>query len=311
MDRKDGTLSKGKPAARAGDRVNCPLHGTVSINTGSPNISHNGQPAARIGDTTSCGDTIIEGSGRVYINGKPAAFLGCATAHGGRIIDGSSTVFIDGSIVHADAATQKTSPPRPSNYPRRQVMVASENAVRFTASFEAIGFICPDGKLRAYQDRGCKRGFWTVGIGEMTGRGKDSSFSSEAEAYTSFAGKIKGEYSERVRQALKRAGVRRLLSQNEFDALVDLAYQKGNCKKLAEKIAHGDNLTEADFVAQTGPEHQQRRKAEFALFSGRAVTVKGPTRYLRFDNTNGGYCPENGKPGFGTERSGATYELTY
>ena len=84
----------GKPAARVGDSVNCPLHGTTSIISGSPNTFHDDLAAVRVGDKTNCGDTIIGGSSSVFINGKPAAFVGCATAHGGKIISGSSSVFI-------------------------------------------------------------------------------------------------------------------------------------------------------------------------------------------------------------------------
>lgn len=88
------TSTNGEPAARAGDTVSCPLHGTVHIVSGSPNTCHNGQPAARVGDKTSCGATIIEGSDSVYINGRCGAFVGCATTHGGEITSGAPTVFI-------------------------------------------------------------------------------------------------------------------------------------------------------------------------------------------------------------------------
>ncbi|MCM0082527.1 PAAR domain-containing protein [Geomonas sp. Red32] len=84
----------GRPAARIGDSVSCPIHGETSIVSGSPNTYHDNQPAARVGDRIACGDTIIEGSNCVLINGKPAAFVGCSTAHGGKITSGSSNVFI-------------------------------------------------------------------------------------------------------------------------------------------------------------------------------------------------------------------------
>jgi len=92
----------GRPAARVGDSVECPKHGTVSIVSGSPNTNHNRKPAARVGDKTSCGATIIEGSGSVRINGKPAAFVGCATTHGGKITSGSPTVFVGKTEVESD-----------------------------------------------------------------------------------------------------------------------------------------------------------------------------------------------------------------
>jgi len=86
----------GKPAARLGDKINCPQkgHRTNPIKTGSPDVFFNGMPAVRVGDKTACGDTITEGCSSVLINGKPAAFLGCSTAHGGIIINGSSNIFI-------------------------------------------------------------------------------------------------------------------------------------------------------------------------------------------------------------------------
>ena len=95
-------VENGKPAARLGDSVGCPKHGTASIVSGSPTMRHNGEPAARVGDKTSCGATIIEGSNSVHINGKPAAFIGCATTHGGKIISGSPTVFIGKTEAGAD-----------------------------------------------------------------------------------------------------------------------------------------------------------------------------------------------------------------
>ncbi len=91
-----------RPAARAGDSVSCPKHGTVTIVTGSPNTFHNDQPAARVGDKTSCGATIIEGSSSVFINGKPAAYVGCATDHGGKITSGSPTIFIGATNIEPE-----------------------------------------------------------------------------------------------------------------------------------------------------------------------------------------------------------------
>ena len=155
-----------------------------------------------------------------------------------------------------------------------EAMVASDNAALFIASFEAMGFICPDLKVRAYQDGGCNKGNWTVGIGEMSGKSKDSVFETEEKAYKSFVEKVKGDYTTRVRQALKNAGVKRQLRQYEFDALVDLAYQKGNCIALAKSIAAKDAVTEKDFTTQTDG-HEARRTAEYNLYSGKQVVVKG------------------------------------
>ena len=191
-----------------------------------------------------------------------------------------------------------------------QGKVASDNAALFIASFEAMGFICPDGKVRAYQDGGCAKGNWTIGIGEMSGRDKDSTFDSEADAYASFVNKVQNDYTNRVRSALKKQGVKRELTQYEFDALVDLAYQKGNCQALAKLIADGGEITDSDFTSQTDG-FADRRLAEYNLFSGKPVTVNGYTKFLRLDNTNGGYCPIDGKKGFNRVPSTERHALTY
>jgi GH24 family phage-related lysozyme (muramidase) len=206
-------------------------------------------------------------------------------------------------------------PPAPSapaaNTEPNAGMTASDNAALFIASFEAMAFICPDGKVRAYQDGGCGKGNWTVGVGEMSGRDKDSVFDSVDAAYESFVSKVKGEYSQRVTRALRVKEVTRKLQQYEFDALVDLAYQKGNCLALAELIADGAEIRESDFVGQTSEGHAHRRKREYALFSGQSVTVMGYTEFHRLDNTNGGYCPIAGKAGYTKVKSTTEHVLTY
>jgi uncharacterized Zn-binding protein involved in type VI secretion len=45
----------GKPVARLGDKVSCPIHGDTVINSGSPTYIIDGKPTARDGDTTACG----------------------------------------------------------------------------------------------------------------------------------------------------------------------------------------------------------------------------------------------------------------
>jgi len=84
----------GQPAARVGDSVSCPKHGTVTIVSGSPTTISGDTLLARVGDNTSCGDVITEGSSSVIIKGQYAAFVGCATGHGGKITSGSPDVFI-------------------------------------------------------------------------------------------------------------------------------------------------------------------------------------------------------------------------
>ena len=62
----------GKGVARIGDALaphtnGKSTHGSV-IAKGASNVYVNGRPCARIGDHTSCGDTIIGGSGDVFGN---------------------------------------------------------------------------------------------------------------------------------------------------------------------------------------------------------------------------------------------------
>jgi GH24 family phage-related lysozyme (muramidase) len=204
-------------------------------------------------------------------------------------------------------------------------LVASENCILFIASFEALGFICPDGKVRAYQDGGCGNGNWTIGVGEFTGRDQNSIFNSEDEAYKNFVNKVKGEYSKRTRSSLRNMKVTRRLTQFEFDALVDMTYNHGNCQTVAALIANNKKITSEDFKNVTPNDLVSRRVSEFNLYSGENITVTGYKKYLRLDNTNGGYCdikiqpgglesnphtPGN-KAGFKVENSAKTYVLKY
>jgi uncharacterized Zn-binding protein involved in type VI secretion len=43
----------GKPVARLGDKVSCPIHGDTVVNSGSPTYITDGKPTARDGDTTA------------------------------------------------------------------------------------------------------------------------------------------------------------------------------------------------------------------------------------------------------------------
>ena len=187
-------------------------------------------------------------------------------------------------------------------------LVASDNCILFIASFEALGFICPDGVIRAYQDTKKK---WTVGIGEHSGRDQNSTFASEKEALASFKQRVRGEFSKKVRDNLKEARVLRRLKQYEFDALVDAAYQHGNCLKIAFYIAHNNKITLEMFKKITPGEFEDRRSFEFSLFSGDTITVHGYSRFYRLDNTNGGYHKIGGKSGYRIESSQENYELSY
>jgi GH24 family phage-related lysozyme (muramidase) len=208
----------------------------------------------------------------------PASFLY------GRAGDTPGTLGLnDHATPKAIAAASTTDP--------NALMVASDNCARFVASFEAMGFVCPDGKVRAYQDGGCGKGNWTVGVGEFNGRDQNSVFDTESAAWDSFVARLKGEYSKIVRSNLKTKNVKTALKQCEFDALVDLTYNHGNCLTIAGLIAAGTALDATSFVNCTAASFADRRTSEYDLYSGTTVTVTGYRRYLRVDNTNGGYCP--------------------
>ncbi|HEX7382137.1 MAG TPA: PAAR domain-containing protein [Nevskiaceae bacterium] len=53
----------GRPVARVGDVVTCPVagHGTNVIASGDPMLIVMGRPVARDGDVTACGATLIAG----------------------------------------------------------------------------------------------------------------------------------------------------------------------------------------------------------------------------------------------------------
>lgn len=95
-------------------------------------------------------------------------------------------------------------------------MRTSQNGLEFIADFEGI-------RLKAYK---CSAGVWTVGIGST--RYEDGSkveagdiLPNEAAAYNLFRNTI-GEYEAVVNRMAKKP-----LTQNQFDALVSLAYNIG------------------------------------------------------------------------------------
>ncbi len=55
------SLLDGKPIARLGDLVDCPLHGVNEIIEASSGMDVDGKPAALHGDRTRCGATLIGG----------------------------------------------------------------------------------------------------------------------------------------------------------------------------------------------------------------------------------------------------------
>lgn len=57
----------GKPVARVGDKVSCPLHGGTTIDSGSETYVTDGRPTARDGDTTACGATLTATQDHYFI----------------------------------------------------------------------------------------------------------------------------------------------------------------------------------------------------------------------------------------------------
>lgn len=55
------TTINGKPVARVGDKVSCPIkgHGVCPIVSGDPTCLIDDKPLARHGDTTACGASLI------------------------------------------------------------------------------------------------------------------------------------------------------------------------------------------------------------------------------------------------------------
>jgi uncharacterized Zn-binding protein involved in type VI secretion len=89
------------PAARVGDKHECPLHPDGPIlPKGCASVLIAWQPAARVGDQADCGgprDAIVMGEPTVYVGDRMAARVGDPLDHGGVIVAGCPTVFIGSS----------------------------------------------------------------------------------------------------------------------------------------------------------------------------------------------------------------------
>lgn len=186
-------------------------------------------------------------------------------------------------------------------------MKVSDIGKDFLMGHEAIAFLCPDGKVRAYDLQKCscrkttkkdKNGNilpciseWTVGIGEHSGTKPDTMFNSVDDAITSFRNRSETGFASQVREFLRRYDVKKL-RQNEFDAFVDLCYQGPRaCRLLILKFSQQGTLSEQDWVNATGSEHVSRRKRDYNLFSGKATNIAGVSVYeLKSESSNNGYC---------------------
>jgi uncharacterized Zn-binding protein involved in type VI secretion len=58
LEGSENMIVDGKPVARVGDKVSCPIHGDTTIDSGSPTYIIDGKPTARDGDKTACGATL-------------------------------------------------------------------------------------------------------------------------------------------------------------------------------------------------------------------------------------------------------------
>lgn len=170
-------------------------------------------------------------------------------------------------------------------------MVISKFGADFIMGFEALGCVCPDGKIRAYNLKAKSGGAeWTIGFGIHSGTKPSSMYNSVTEAKNHFYSVAAGAYTERAVRALKNFDINPdSLTQYQFDALCDVAYQHGNCTALARKIKqNGGKLTEQDFIDVT-PSHAGRRKKDYTLWSGQSVKIAAYTTYYNKTNSSNGY----------------------
>lgn len=89
------------PAARIGDKHECPKHSDGAIvQRGCAEVLIDGKPAARVGDEADCDglrDAIVMGEVTVLVGDRMAARVGDPFDHGGVVAEGCPTVFIGSS----------------------------------------------------------------------------------------------------------------------------------------------------------------------------------------------------------------------
>lgn len=130
----------GKPIARIGDRVTCPLHGhggITEIVSGDPTLIIDGKPVARNGDKTACGATLISSQatttddpGRGYSSSSNSA---AAVASGSAFLR-SSTASTSEAVrydIHFLVQDNVTGDPL-SNVPYRLTLPSGEEVVGST-----------------------------------------------------------------------------------------------------------------------------------------------------------------------------------
>lgn len=97
-----GSTVEGKPIARVGDAVTCPMkgHGGVTkIVTGDATCLIDGKPAARDGDLTACGAKLIASQVLVTCGGRGQSGGGESSAMGKSAAANKSTLYDDHYIL--------------------------------------------------------------------------------------------------------------------------------------------------------------------------------------------------------------------
>lgn len=193
------------------------------------------------------------------------------------------------TVTSTSAPTSAT--PSPTRVSQAEGMTTSDAMIRELGVLEGFS-------PTAYQDKGK---VWTIGYGSTTWQGRRVTESwpgrpvTEDEAYQEKVMMVR-EKEKGVRKALKKP-----VTQDQFDALVSVAYNKGNANDLIAKINKGDELKYEDFArtatvkGQRGKDIGQyglelRRAKEYARFTGQQQLIKaidggggnGQARYARF-----------------------------
>jgi lysozyme len=102
-------------------------------------------------------------------------------------------------------------------------MQASKHCAEFIADFE--GGQSSDGLFHAYYDRDGR--IWTIGYGHTAGVSRKSKPLTKKQATDLLDHDLNHTYAPAVEGQLYAYRIRRFMTQNQFDALVSLAYNLG------------------------------------------------------------------------------------
>lgn len=129
-------------------------------------------------------------------------------------------------------------------------------------------------------------GRWTIGYGETQGVTKNTGPWTQAYAWARFVKRMNDDYGAAVNRFLEKHGL--VATQNEFDALVSLAYNLGTgifvdgspTGQTMRSALRDDKVTEKTFTVYSMPNSKfhegllRRRKAEWALYSKKPALTK-------------------------------------